>query len=372
MKNNWNSSPKFSEEDIEKYTNSVSQILYSGKLILGEYTDKLEYLFSKFSTKKYAVAVSSATAALEIILKHINVRGKKVVIPANTFISTLYAIKNAGGIPVIVDIDYDSLSISIDDLCENIDENTCAVIVTHIAGIMCDSLPLLKSVCNKRGLYLIEDCSHSVGAYLENKPAGSFGYASIYSLYPTKIVTAGTGGVIVTDENSLYKKANLMRTHGVNSVGNCEELSSDWIISEFNALAAVIQMEKLKKIIEKRNFLAKLYVQYLKEFNVPGKFQDEYSSSSKTSSFYKFILKFESTNMTNLITNALSKEHVGVGKCYPFLLSEHHCVKNEFKNRSFPLAKKFIDNHIALPLNVDMTDTDIKNIVSHINKIIIR
>jgi len=207
--------PFFLDEDIPLILDDIRAVLKSGRLILGPYTQQFEKDFQEYCGVKYAVAVSSCTSALEIVLRYFDVAGKEVILPTNTFIATANAVTYSAGKPVLTDIDPDTLCMCPDDMLRKMTPNTCGVIVVHIAGLIDPAIQRIRQVCRERGIFMIEDASHAHGATLSGEKAGNLGNAGCFSMYPTKVMTTSTGGMITTNDEGLAEYAVSLRHHGV-------------------------------------------------------------------------------------------------------------------------------------------------------------
>ena len=161
---------------------------------LGEskYVKEFETKFSQLVGSDYAVACSNGTTAIELALKSINVKGKKVVCPSNTFFATTVAIENAGGEVILADCEKETFSLSYTHLKKLISENEVgAVVIVHIGGIISKDISEIVSLCKKNDIPLIEDAAHAQGSQIENFTAGTIGDVACFSFFPTKVMTTG-------------------------------------------------------------------------------------------------------------------------------------------------------------------------------------
>jgi perosamine synthetase len=188
----------FPAADCDEIAGAVAKILASGNLT--PYTRQFEAAFAAAHTgpapgagnQPHAVAVSSGTAALEIILRGIGVTGRDVVVPANTFFATAEAALRAGGRPVFADIDPLTFALSPQTLAATLTPQTAAVMLVHIGGLITPHAEEIRRMCADRGTALVEDAAHAHGASYDGRPAGSFGVAAGFSFFPTKAWTAWT------------------------------------------------------------------------------------------------------------------------------------------------------------------------------------
>jgi dTDP-4-amino-4,6-dideoxygalactose transaminase len=187
----------YSKEEKNDITKGVNEILNSGFLTMGEKVNQFERLFAEFVGVKYAVAVNSGTSALEIPLRALNVEGKSIIIPTNTFMATPLAALHAGAKVIFADVSRESLSIDPKEIEKNIIDGTVGVIIVHIGGIISPEWNKIKKICESNGLFILEDAAHAHGATIDGQMAGSLGTAGSFSFYPTKIVNTAEGGMII-------------------------------------------------------------------------------------------------------------------------------------------------------------------------------
>ena len=206
--------PYFPESSLQTILHDIEASLRSGRLTDGPHAQDFEKKFAEYNNVKYAVAVNSGTAALEVALRYFNVKDKEVIVPTNTFVSTPNSVIFAGGTPVFADMRADTLCIDPEDVKRKLTVKTAGVIVVHIAGLVCPQIGELKQLCEDRGLFLIEDAAHAHGATINSQKAGTLGDAGCFSFYPTKVMTSCEGGMITTNNFALAEKARCMRTCG--------------------------------------------------------------------------------------------------------------------------------------------------------------
>src|SRR3989338_3582048 len=153
----------FSDDDKEFITSKINEVLDSGVLTMGKYTQEFEELFSRFIGSRYAVATSNCTVALEIIIRALGIEGRSIIVPTNTFMATAYAVMQSGNKVVFADCDPKTFALYPDDLKKRIDPDTAAVILVYIGGVITPEYYEIKRICEKNNLYLIEDCAHAFG-----------------------------------------------------------------------------------------------------------------------------------------------------------------------------------------------------------------
>ncbi len=203
----------------------------------------------------HAHLCSSGTAALNVAIAACGIgAGDEVIVPPFTFVATVEALLTAGAIPIFADID-DTLCLSPAAVRAAITSRTRAVAPVHMCGAMAD-IKALKSICDEKGLILIEDACQSLGASCDGKFAGTFGHAGCFSFDPVKTVTCGEGGAVVTADPHIYEKAHAVADHGHDHIGNDRGLENhlmmgaNYRISELNAAVGLAQLRKLDRMLK--------------------------------------------------------------------------------------------------------------------------
>ncbi|CAG0940295.1 partial perosamine synthetase, partial [Candidatus Brocadiaceae bacterium] len=199
------------EAAIVRQLNTAVSV-YGRQGIIKEFEDSfLDYL-NKTAVKKitYALATNNGTSALHAAYFGCGLGpGDEVIVPAYAFHATATPILHCNAVPVFCDVDPSNGNINIQDASSKITERTKAVVVTHLWGHPAE-MDQISNLCNQRGLYLIEDCSHAHGATYHGSQVGTFGDVACFSLQGTKMLTAGEGGIVVTDNLEIYERANLL------------------------------------------------------------------------------------------------------------------------------------------------------------------
>jgi len=194
---------------------AVMNALNSHMLTDGPQLRKFEREFAKYTGSKYAVGVSNGTASLHLALKALGLKkGDEVIIPDITFVATANSVLLAGATPVLVDVNYDDMNISLDSIKQSITSKTKAILPVHLAGKIC-KMTQIKKIAKKNNLLLIEDCAHAIGTKLNNKHAGTFGNVGCFSFYPTKNFTTIEGGMVITNSKRIAEYITSARSHGL-------------------------------------------------------------------------------------------------------------------------------------------------------------
>jgi perosamine synthetase len=353
----------FSEEDRQVILQQIDEALVSGQLTLGKHVKAFEECFAQKIGARYAVAVNSGTSSLEIPLRIFDVRGKTVLVPANTFFATPAAVIHAGGKPRFVDADPATFAISLEEIKSRLTEDTAGVIVVHIAGIVTPELPAIRGFCKQRGLFLLEDAAHAHGSSLSEQAAGTFGDAASFSFYPTKVMTSAEGGMIVTNNQRLYEEALIYRDQGkADFLTNAHtRLGYNWRMSEPHAIIGHSQLGHLEEFVTARNRIARIYDEGLRD--IPGLTALSLPPASR-SNYYKYIALLDATR-DRVALKKLLREEYGVGLSGEVYEAPCHLqpVFAEYADSEFPVAVDICRRHICLPVYATMTEDEARYVL---------
>lgn len=245
--------PSFTEKEAD----AIKNVLLSNKVNYwtGQECREFEKEFASFSGTKYAVALANGTVALDVALKALQIgAGDDVIVTSRTFLASASSIVTAGANPIFADVELDSHNISRRTIEAVLTPNTKAIICVHLAGWMCDMDPIMQLAAEK-GLYVIEDCAQAHGAKYKGKPAGSIGHIAAWSFCQDKIMTTGgEGGMVTTNDESLWKKMWSYKDHGksYDSIYNKQHppgfrwlhdsFGTNWRMMEMQAVIGRIQL----------------------------------------------------------------------------------------------------------------------------------
>ncbi|WP_180002641.1 MULTISPECIES: DegT/DnrJ/EryC1/StrS family aminotransferase [Acinetobacter] len=256
--------PSFTQEEAD----AVSQVLLSNKVNYwtGQECREFEKEFAQFAGTQYAVALANGTVALDVALKALGIgAGDDVIVTSRTFLASASSIVTAGANPVFADVEMDSQNISRRTIEAVLTPNTKAIICVHLAGWMCDMDPIMQ-LAEEKGLYVIEDCAQAHGAMYKGKSAGSIGHIGAWSFCQDKIMTTGgEGGMVTTNDETLWKKMWSYKDHGKNfdSIYNKQHppgfrwlhdsFGTNWRMMEMQAVIGRIQLKKMSEWTVQRN-----------------------------------------------------------------------------------------------------------------------
>ncbi|MFY9493115.1 MAG: DegT/DnrJ/EryC1/StrS family aminotransferase [Minisyncoccia bacterium] len=229
----------------------------------GEKVQLFEKSFADYHGVRYAIATTSGTTALHTALDALGIGpGDEVIVPDLTFISTASAVMQTGAHVVFCDIDVDTFNMSAEDLERRITPKTKAVIVVHLYGAPADIASIL-AVTRKHNLWLVEDCAQAHGAKFDDQLVGTFGVISCFSFYQSKNMSCGEGGMVITDNEDLGRRARSITRHGL--IGDdlaaydYDKLGYNYAMTELHAAIGIVQLGKLEQMNEQRSINAALY-----------------------------------------------------------------------------------------------------------------
>ena len=256
--------PSFTQEEVD----AVSNVLLSNKVNYwtGQECREFEKEFAQFAGTQYAVAVANGTVALDLALKALGIgAGDDVIVTSRTFLASASSIVTAGANPIFADVELDSQNISRRTIEAVLTPNTKAIICVHLAGWMCDMDPIMQ-LAEEKGILVIEDCAQAHGAKYKGQAAGSIGHVGAWSFCQDKIMTTGgEGGMVSTNDESLWKKMWAYKDHGKNydSVYNAQHppgfrwlhdsFGTNWRMMEMQAVIGRLQLKKMPEWTAKRN-----------------------------------------------------------------------------------------------------------------------
>jgi len=380
--------PKIEDDDIEAVVNVLKSRLLSS--LVGNVAKTFEKEFARKFGVKHVIAVANGSIALLIALKACGIGpGDEVIVPSFTFTSTVTSVIYANAIPVFADIRYDTYTIDPESVKKVLTDKTKAIIAVHLFGHPAE-MDELREIADEHGLYIIEDSAQAIGAYYKGKPTGSLGDIAAFSLYATKNITSGEGGLVVTNDDKLAEKARLIRSHGEEARYYSKILGFNFRMTEMQAALALSQLKKLDKFNEIRRRNARIYserLSYREELKLPV--EKKYVKSSW--SLYEVLLDISRLTINReFFIQALKAEGVPVSVTYPRVIYEHPFIKElkghgrrcpwscpfykgknvNYKNVKTPIAEDVARRCFSLYTDPLLTPEDIVSICNAIEKIL--
>jgi dTDP-4-amino-4,6-dideoxygalactose transaminase len=355
---------------------SVTSAMKNRWLTVGPNLKKFEKKFSKYIGTKYSVGVSSATHALHLSMHSLGIQpGDEVIVPTMTFASTADAVKYCGGIPILADVQLDTMNIDPTEIKRKISRKTKAIIPVHYGGQSCDMDDIIN-ISKNYGLSIVEDCAHALGSKFKKEFCGTFGKTGCFSFYPTKVITTGEGGMISTNDKKIFSKIKLLRSHGMTILPSERESKAQWKydivemgynyrLDEIRASLGLSQFSRIQHINEMRQNIAKKYsskLDKIKGIIIPK------IKENRNHIFHLYTIKVNKDyHMTrDELFLKLHKKGIGTSvQYYPLhLLSYMKKYKN--KKSKFPNANILKDQVLCLPIFPKMTEKQINYVIKSI------
>jgi len=366
---------QYSKEDIDSIRNGITEVLQSGYLTMGKKVARFEKEFAEFTGTRYAVATSSGTSSLEIVLRAIGIQGSTVIVPSNTFMASATTVVHAGGRVIFADCQKENLQLDPEDLKRKIRSDTKVVMLVHIGGIISPHLDEIKKICDQNGLFLFEDAAHAHGATIDGRKAGTLGFAGSFSFYATKVLVTAEGGMITTDDKDIYQKSVTLRDHGkADSHQNIHtEFGYNWRFSELHAVLGLQQMAKIESILAERRKIAGMYdrrlegMKGIRQLQIPPNIQPSY---------YKYIVFLdEGFDREKVKTEMKARYGISLtGEVYahpchsqPVFKKYPWAMAND-PGDTFPQTEYVAEKHICLPLYPGLTEAEVDYVVASLKR----
>jgi len=361
----------FNAEDRAWIAERLQEVLATGRLTLGKYGEEFEKNFAAFCGVKHALAVNSGTSALEIVLRSLDVKGKDVIVPTNTFFATAAAVVHAGARPVLVDADPDWFAVRPEDVEKSLTPNTAGIVVVHIGGIVSPRMFDLQALAARRGLWLVEDAAHAHGSHYKGVMGGAFGLANGFSFYPTKVMTSGEGGMITTNNDKIAEEARIYRDQGKAGffTNSHIRMGYNWRLSEPHAIIGVRHLTRLPEMLADRRKTARIFDEELSNFK---RLKPVLAPEGGESNYYKYMAILDEPPADRKELKKLLKEKYGLGLAGEVYEDPLHKqpVFEEFANGPLPVSEDLCARHICLPIYTGMTEEEAMQVVKALREVI--
>lgn len=337
----------------------------------GPFIQKFEESFSSYVDRKYGIAVSNGSAALDIAVKALNLGpGDEVIVPTFTIISPVQSIVTAGALPVLVDSDPITWNMDVNQIEAKITSKTKAILVVHIYGLPVDMDPIL-GLCEKHNLFLIEDAAEMHGQTYKGRKCGSFGTISTFSFYPNKHITTGEGGMLVTNDEKLSERCKKLRNLAFEPKARRfvhEELGWNYRMTNLQAALGLAQLEKIDTHIIKKRKIGQAYQDGLRKiegFQLPLA-KTEYADNI----YWVFGLVSESQELCEQTVRKLNEQQIGTR---PFFWCMHEQPIFQkmglFLNEKYPIAEKMARNGFYLPSGLGLENDSVMQVIAQMYEI---
>lgn len=362
---------------------AVVQTLKSDLITCGPRVEELERKLCEVTEAKYAVVVSNGTAALHLAAMAAGIgEGDEVIVSSITFAASANCVLYCGGTPVFADIDPYTYNIEPESIKKLITPKTKAVVAVDFTG-QAVKLNEIREICKEHNLILIEDAAHSLGTYYDGKAIGSIADMTTFSFHPVKTITGGEGGAITTNDEELYKKLRLLRTHGITKCADemvhptddpwyqeqvC--LGYNYRMTDFQAALLISQLKKLpvfsmrrKEIVEKYDDAFVMMPQI--------RIQREILESNTTRHLYVIRLVPDTLKCTRReFFDALCAENVHPQVHYLPVYWHSHYEKLGYEKGLCPNAESYYEEAMSIPLYFSLTDQEVADVIAAVKKVV--
>lgn len=361
------SAPDLDENDIQEVIN----VLKSGRLALGPRMIEFEELMKQYIGVKHAVAVSSGTTGLHILVRALGIsEGDEVLVPSFTFAASVNVILYEKAIPVFVDIEPETYNLDPEDLERKITKRTKAIMVVDVFGHPAEWDEILR-IAEKYNLKVIDDSCEALGAEYKGRKIGQFGDCACFAFYPNKQITTGEGGIIVTNRDEIAKLARSLRNQGrgeMNAWLYHERLGYNYRMDEMSAALGVSQLKKINLFLQKRDRVAEMYTEKLKKYSwVKTPVVKPYVRMS----WFVYVITLEKGLDRDIVIEEMEKKGIPArGYFSPIHLQPY--VKEMFKTYEgmLPITEDISKRTLALPFHNNLKEEEIEEVIGILKEVV--
>lgn len=351
-------SAELDDSDIQ----AVLEVLRSGRLALGPKTGEFERSLAEYVGVRHAVAVSSGTAALHLIVKALGIGpGDEVLVPSFTFAASVNVILYEGAAPVFVDIEPDTFNLDPEDLERKVTPRTRAIMAVDVFGHPVEWDAVME-VASRHGLRVIDDSCEALGAEYRGRKVGSFGDAAAFAFYPNKQITTGEGGAVVTDSVEVARLARSLRNQGRGEMGawlEHERLGYNYRMDEMSAALGISQLRRIEEFLRKREQVAEMYTGRLQKFDRvrPPKVRPHVRMS-----WFVYVVTLREGLERDPLMRFMAERGVPArGYFSPVHLQPY--IRERFGTVSLPVTESVARRTVALPFHNNLPEEQISRVV---------
>jgi perosamine synthetase len=373
--------PYFPEDEIDWILNEFRTILRGdGMLSMGRHVKAFEKEFADYVGQPFAVGTNSCSAALEIALRSIELApDDEVIVPVQTFIATGAVVIREGGRPVFAEVSPDTFCLTIESFKEKITTRTRAVILVHMAGLITPDVHEIRKFCDSKNIVLIEDAAHACGASIGGSKAGSLGHIGCFSFFPTKMMTTAEGGMLVTADEKLYKKADSFRNRGLDLDAGSEQYSGIGTNNRMTEIAAIMgrsQLRCLEDFVKKRNQVAAIYNEAINRSELNSVIRLTKFPNHMTHAYWRYLISLSPKINREKLRDLMLKDEIGMDWAYypPLHLQPVFVGLYGHKAGMLPQSETLLEHHVCLPMHacIDSADANfiVKTFLSHTRELL--
>jgi perosamine synthetase len=353
--------PDIGEEEIA----AVSEVLRSGMLAGGKRVAELEERFAAFIGTKHAIAVSNGTVAEMCVFAGLGLGpGDEVITVGHTFNATVSAILYTGATPVFIDIERDTYVMDAKRIEAAITPRTRAICPVHLFGLPAD-MDMIVSIADRHGLAVVEDACQAHGAEFRGRKVGSFGHGT-FSLYGTKNMTTGEGGLITTDDDRLADWIRLYRNQGMRERYHHEILGYNFRLTDLQAAIGLCQLDKLERNTDRRRAIAAEYDSAFAELPI----RTPVTPPGRTHVFHQYTIDVGPSR--DAVVADLTRAGIGTGIYYPIPVHRQAYVLERGIHVDLPVTDAAAERSLSLPMYPGLTDTDQARVIAAVQEAVER
>lgn len=339
----------------------------------GPFVKQFEEKMSAAVGRKYGVAVSNGTAALEVAMQAIGIgEGDEVIMPTFTIISCAMAVTKLGAKPVLIDSVIDTWNMNVTEIENKITPRTKAILAVHMYGLPVEMDKILE-LAKKYNLKIVEDAAEMHGQAYKGKPCGSFGDISTFSFYPNKHITTGEGGMVVTDDKGLAERCRMLRNlcfrKDVRYVH--DEISDNYRFTNLQAAVGLAQIERLDEFVEKKREMGRFYTERLSDIEGIKLPVAETDYAENIYWVYGIVLDSKSQVSNREITKRLAAEGIGT-RTFFWCMHEQPVYKKQglFSNEKYPKGEYLARKGFYIPSGLALTKEQMETVVKKVKKVL--
>jgi perosamine synthetase len=359
------SSPDIDDTDVE----GVIEVLRSGRLSLGPKTEAFEEAISQYIGVRHAVAVSSGTAALHLIVKALGLGpGDEVLVPSFTFAASVNVLLYENATPVFCDIEDITYNVDPSRLEEKITSRTKAILAVDVFGHPAE-WDSICSIAAKHNLRIIDDSCEALGAEYKGRKVGQFGDAAAFAFYPNKQITTGEGGVLVTNDSEIARLARSLRNQGRGEMGSWlehERLGFNYRMDEMSASLGLSQLHRIETFLAKRQRVADLYSSRLS--TVP-RIRTQFVAPDVRMSWFVYVITFDEDVDRSAVVETLKEKQIPV-RCYfsPIHLQSYIVGRSACQTGHLPVTESVARRILALPFHNQLASEEVDKVVDAVHE----
>jgi dTDP-4-amino-4,6-dideoxygalactose transaminase len=368
---------------------AVLEVLDSGWLTTGPRARLFEERFAEIAGARHAIALNSCTASLHLALEAIGVGpGDEVIVPTWTFAASAEVVAYLGARPVLVDVDGRTLNATPEAVLDAVTPRTRAVVAVHVAGLPVE-IERLVALLEPLRIAVVEDAAHAFPSRVGGpggRLAGTFGRAGAYSFYATKTITTGEGGMLVTDDEAIARRARVMALHGISSDAwkrytasgswyyEIEDAGYKYNLTDIAAALGLVQLDRAEELLASRRSLAAAYVQRLAASPIADLVELPPDAADGSHAWHLFVLRLALDRLTvdrGGVIEALKELGIGTSVHFiPLHLHPYYRRRFGYTPESLPVATREYERVVSLPLWPGMTDDDVDRVAGGIETVL--